>query len=179
MRVRHRQTAAYVLAFAAASAAGCGSNASTPPTLPTPVPTAAPTPVPTPAGIVLPAGMVCDPTPPPLLRMQAAEWRPHGDGWLLDSSPIVPNVDHYCDRVGFGEWKFCFTRPEGDPQRVACDCLVTGKASDTGRWGPTWTFNGRPCDGSQGCVNHPEARRDEPLPWPRLRQRGGEAAVAG
>jgi hypothetical protein len=156
MRVRRHANVAFAMALLASSVTACGSGASTPPTSPTPVPTLAPTPVPTPAGIVLPSGMVCDPTPPPLLRLQVGEWRPHGDGWVLDSSPVVPNVDHYCDRVGFGEWKFCFTRPEGDPQRVACDYLVTGKASDTGRWGPTWSINGKPCDGKDACINHPE-----------------------
>ena len=125
--------------------AQCGSNASTPTSGPTPVvvgPT--PTPIPAPAGIVLPAGMVCNPTPPPLLRLKVAAWREHGDGMILDSKPIVPNVDHYCERVGFGDWKFCDTRPEGDPQREACDYLAVGKA-DNGRWGPTWVGEGKPC----------------------------------
>jgi hypothetical protein len=100
--------------------------------------------------------MVCDPTPPPLLRLNVGEWRRHGDGWILDSSPVVPNIDHYCDRAGFGDWKFCFTRPEGDPQRIACDYLVTGQAKDTGRWGPTWTVDGHACDGTGACINHPD-----------------------
>ncbi len=136
--------------------ARCGSSAATTPTTPKPVPTVAPTPVPTPVGIVLPAGMVCDPTPPPLLRLAVSEWRQHGDGWVLNSDPVVPNVDHYCDRVGFGDWKFCFTRSEGDAQRVACDYLVTGIAKDTGRWGPTWTVDGFACDGKAACVNSPD-----------------------
>ncbi len=113
-----------------------------------------------PAGIVLPAGMVCDPTPPPLYRMLPQPWRQRGDGWILDSSPQVMNVDNYCDRVGIGAGRFCFTRPENDPQRTACDYLAVGQASDTGRWGPTWTIDGRPCDppnttgGSNPCVNY-------------------------
>jgi hypothetical protein len=75
---------------------------------------------------------------------------------VLDSKPLVVNVDHYCDRVGFGDWKFCDTRPEGDPQRVACDYLVTGKAEDTGRWGPTWFYGRDLCaDFPDSCANHP------------------------
>lgn len=43
-------------------------------------------------------------------------------------------------------------------RRYAADYLVTGRASDTGRWGPTWTFNGRPCDGTNACINHPDVQ---------------------
>ncbi len=156
MRLHRSSTSAFGIAVVVVAVARCGSGSATPPTSPTPLPTVAPTPAPTPAGIVLPAGMVCSPTPPPLLRLNAGEWRRHGEGWVLDSNPVVPNVDHYCDRVGFGDWKFCFTRPEGDPQREACDYLVTGIAKDTGRWGPTWTVDGRACDGSAACINHPD-----------------------
>jgi hypothetical protein len=133
----------------------CGSSASTPTGGPTQV-VGRPTPIPTAAAIVLPAGMTCSPTPPPLLRMQVSLWRDHGDGMILDSKPVVPNVDHYCDRVGFGDWKFCDTRPEGDPERVACDYLATGKA-DTGRWGPSWIGEGKPCGSEFSlCTLHPD-----------------------
>ena len=75
---------------------------------------------------------------------------------VLDSKPLVANVDGYCDKVGFGDWKFCDTRPEGHPERVACDYLVTGKAEDTGRWGPTWFYGSDLCSYSPGdCANHP------------------------
>ena len=112
------------ISLVVAIAGACGSSPATPPTAPKPVATLVPTPVPTPVGIVLPAGMVCDPTPPPLLRLNVSEWRPHGDGWVLDSSPVVPNVDHYCDRVGFGNWKFCDTRMEGDRLVLDMPALV-------------------------------------------------------
>ena len=57
---------------------------------------------------------------------------PGGSRIVFDSKPIVPNTNGYCDRAGFGDWKFCETRPEGHPERVACDYLATGKelASD-------------------------------------------------
>ena len=146
-----------IMAVAGLVACGGGSSPTQQPTTQPPVAAPTPTPTPAPVGIVLPAGMVCNPTPPPLLGLKVEMWRPRGDGgWVLDSSPIVPNVDNYCDRAGFGAWKFCFTRPEGDPQREACDYLAVGKASDTGRWGPTWSLNGRPCDGTGDCLNSPE-----------------------
>jgi hypothetical protein len=128
----------------------CGGG-STPTSNPTAVPTATPTATPTP-GSGLPAGMVCDPTPPPLYGIMV---KVH-DGPVLDSKPIVINVDGYCEKqVGTGG-KFCDTRLEGDPQRVACDYLAVGKALDTGRWGPTWYFNDQPCDGANlaSCANH-------------------------
>jgi hypothetical protein len=78
-----------------------------------------------------------------------------GDRKMLDSKPLVANVDHYCDRVGFGDWKHCETRPEGHAERVACDYLVTGKAEDTGRWGPTWFYGNDLCAYfPQKCANH-------------------------
>jgi hypothetical protein len=134
---------------------GCGGSAATPTAAPTPLPTVQPTPTPmlTPGG--LPAGMSCNPTPPPMLRMHIKiHSNDEGGRVILDSKPLVPNTDHYCERVGFGSWKFCDTRPEGDLQRVACDYLATGKALDTGRWGPTWYYDDELCSQSTRCDNH-------------------------
>ena len=69
--------------------------------------------------------------------------------YVLDSKPLVVNENGYCDKVGFGDWKFCETRPEGHPEREACDYLVTGKAR-TGRWGPSWYHD------NDLCVSVPE-----------------------
>lgn len=141
------------LSLAAASLSSCGGST---PAQPAPPPTAKPTPVPTPTPLKdqLPAGMVCDPTPPPLYGIRLKEH----NRITLDSRPQVINVDNYCAKAGFDAGsKFCYTRTEGDPQSVACDYLAVGKASDTGRWGPTWTFNGQPCSpNSDGCVNSPD-----------------------
>ena len=139
----------------------CGASSSSPTTNPTPVVVKSPSPTPsaspTPSGSrTLPAGMVCNPTPPPILRMYVKVHSQDGGRVVLDSKPLVENVDHYCDRVGFGDWKYCDTRPEGDPQRVACDYLVTGKAEDTGRWGPTWFYGNDLCAYfPDSCANHP------------------------
>jgi hypothetical protein len=80
-----------------------------------------------------------------------------GDGnrVVLDSKPLVENVDDYCHRVGLGSGKFCDTRPEGHAERVACDYLATGIATDTGRWGPTWIGEGKACGAEfSNCSNH-------------------------
>ena len=146
----------------AAAAAGtliqCGSPASTPGS-PSPASgsgrsSATPAPTPTPLGF-LPNGLVCSPTPPPIVRMQISIHSSEGGRIVLDSKPLVANVDDYCDRVGFGGWKFCETRPEGSAQRVACDYMVTGQARDTNRWGPTWYYDRDLCSASPDeCTNH-------------------------
>jgi len=140
--------------------ARCGSNSSSPTAGPTPaviVSSPSPSSTPTPGtSSGLPAGMVCSsPTPPPLLRMSLKIHAGEPRRFVLDSKPLVVNENGYCDKVGFGDWKFCETRPEGDPQREACDYLVTGKAQDTGRWGPTWYYENAPCASFPGvCGNH-------------------------
>jgi hypothetical protein len=100
--------------------------------------------------------MVCsDPTPPPLLRMSIKVHAQDGSRIVLDSKPVVVSINGYCDKVGFGDWKFCDTRPEGHPERAACDYLVTGQAEDTGRWGPTWFYGNDLCSYFPGsCANH-------------------------
>jgi hypothetical protein len=67
---------------------------------------------------------------------------------VIHSKPLVWNVDNYCERVNDIGGRFCETRKEGNDQRVACDFMAVGKAADTGRGGPTWYYNGRPCDGA-------------------------------
>jgi hypothetical protein len=152
------RTAVLILSAAAALGAivQCGGGSSAPPTSPTPVPTVAPTPTPTPNS-GLPPGMVCDPTPPPLYGMVLKVHAGDADRAVLDSKPIVINVDGYCDRVAGISGKFCETRLEGDLQRVACDYMAVGKAIDTKRWGPTWYFKDQLCDGANfgNCANHP------------------------
>ena len=48
-------------------------------------------------------------------------------------------------------------RPEGHPEREACEAWAVGTALDTGRPGPTWRRGGSFCTGpASGCENHPE-----------------------
>jgi hypothetical protein len=49
-------------------------------------------------------------------------------------------------------------RPEGAPDRAACEAWRVGNAKDTGRPGPTWTRStGSFCTGPQsGCQNSPD-----------------------
>lgn len=134
----------------------CGGGSS-PTSNPTPIPTPTPTATPTPtSGSGLPAGMVCSPTPPPLYGMLLKVHGGGADRAVLDSKPIVINVDGYCEKATGSGGKYCETRLEGDPQRVACDYMAVGKAADTGRWGPRWYYNDQPCDGANftNCANH-------------------------
>ena len=133
---------------------GCGGGSDSPTVTPTPLPTTAPTPTPTPP----PVALACDPTPPPLYGINVWVQQDSGSRKGLDSRPVVVNLDLYCQRTG-QSGKFCFTRIEGDPQAEACDFMAVGKASDTGRYGPTWNWNGKPCTATEesleGCRNHP------------------------
>lgn len=144
-------------ALAACGGGGSGSNPTTPGPTPTPVPTPAATPTPVNA---LPAGLVCDPTPPPLYGIIVKVHNNVGARKTLDSRPVVINVNNFCERAGFASTaRFCFTRTEGDTQATACDYLAVGKSPETGRWGPTWSWNGKPCTagaGEDGCSNHPD-----------------------
>jgi hypothetical protein len=148
---------AVLFGAAALALAHCGGGASTPTgsgTPPITVPTPTPTPSPTPA---LPVGMTCFPTPPPLYGINVKVQVGTKGRKTLDSRPQVINMNGYCESVGFGGF-FCYTRREDDPQSVACDYMAMGQASDTGRWGPTWTADGKPCTENNeidGCQNHP------------------------
>jgi hypothetical protein len=139
-----------LILLAGAALRGCGgSEAPTVPPAPAPTPTPVPTPAPTPLN--------CSPTPPPLRYVKVKVHEDQGYRKILDSKPIVQNVDEYCARVGVPGRYFCDTRLEGDPQRAACDYMAMGRAKDTGRYGPTWTYNGQPCAGATeapGCANH-------------------------
>jgi hypothetical protein len=149
--------AALALFLLPACGGGGGGSNPTPVVTPTPTPTPAATPTPT---ATLPPGLVCNPTPPPLYGLVVKVHNDLGARKTLDSRPIVINVDNFCEKAGFASTaRFCFTRTEGDEQATACDYLAVGKATDTGRWGPTWTYNGRPCTagaGENGCSNHPD-----------------------
>jgi len=148
---------AFVCAASGLALIACGDG--TTPSTPAgpPVVTLVPAPTPTPkSSVQLPAGMVCPaPTPPPMLRMHVSLQAQEGNRRRLDSKPLVPNTDGYCDKVGFGNWKFCDTRPEGSKDRVACDYLATGIA-ENGRWGPTWFWGNTDCGTTEECQNHPD-----------------------
>jgi hypothetical protein len=158
------RTASFILTTAAVVAlAACGSGTpSQPNPSTTPIPITPPPSSPPPTGIVLPPGMVCDPTPPPLhgFKVSVHDYDAASGRTILDSKPLVENVDNYCDRTHQGGGKFCATRVETDPQATACDYLMTGIAPSTGRWGPSWTFNGKPCgtvdtdETFTSCANH-------------------------
>jgi hypothetical protein len=109
---------------------------------------------------VLPPGLVCDPTPPPLYGINVKVHNDLGGRKTLDSRPVVINMNNYCERAGFASTaRFCFTRQEGNSQSTACDYLAVGISAETGRWGPTWSYNDKPCTagaGENGCSNHPD-----------------------
>ena len=128
---------------------------------PTPIPGSEPDPEPVPA---IPGGggsSTCgDPVPPPVSRMNVKLHGSSGERMVLDSTPIVGPDVAYCARIGFTDGRpFCPVRIEGDPERQACETARVGRAADTGRAGPTWSANGKRCNGPDGgasCLNHPD-----------------------
>jgi len=130
------------------------------PTQPTPPPD--PNATPNPSGSPTPgpsdgANGCSAPLPPELSRINLKVHQRGDNHWLLDSTPIVgPDVE-YCAKIGFTDGRsLCPVRMEGDPQREACELYITGRASDTGRAGPTWFFNGSTCTGRPVCENSPD-----------------------
>jgi hypothetical protein len=154
----HRAILAGLCATALVTLVSCGGSSSSPTVTPTAVPTPAPTSTP-----VASSPGVCSPTPPPLYGIHMKIHDDSGFRKILDSRPQVVNTTtspSYCELAGFGNGPFCFNRTEGDLQAVACDSMSVGRALDTGRWGPTWYYNGQPCnavgDSTPGCKNHPD-----------------------
>ena len=47
----------------------------------------------------LPAGMVCDPTPPPLYGINTKVHNATGGRKTIDSRPVVINMDNFCDSI--------------------------------------------------------------------------------
>ena len=137
------------------------------PAAPAPQPTPTPTPgtgtdeepLPAITGGEEDAGSCGAPEPPPVSRINVKLHGQQSDRALLDATPLVGPDAEYCQRIGFTDGRsFCPVRPEGSPERSACEEYVTGRAADTGRAGPTWSANGRPCNGPDGggsCSNHP------------------------
>ena len=135
---------------------GCGGSDTTPPT------TLPSTPITTPPTTQPPITVACtDPTPPPLHAVAVkVQTQVNANRWLLDSKPLVTNVDCYCQKVGLGSCTSnnCETRPEGNLQREACDAMAMVAHHElTGRliWGG--------------------GNADEHCPHPRLKERAGQA----
>ena len=130
-----------------------------PKTSPTPEPSAQPSPEPTPtpdAGTPGEGGAECgSPLPPPLSRFNVKVHIKGTVSWVLDSTPLVGPDAAYCAKIGFPDRSVCPVRPEGNPQRQACELYIVGRAADTGRPGPTWYHGTSLCTGgSSGCDNH-------------------------
>ena len=130
----------------------------TPKPKPSPTPTPAPGPTPTPNPTPTPpdAGGCGNPLPPPIARMGAKIHIRGPNMYTLDVTPQVHDLA-YCTKIGFVDRIDCPVRPEGAPDRFACEIYAIGYAADTKRPGPTWTRNGHYCTGQAGdCENHPD-----------------------
>jgi hypothetical protein len=124
---------------------------------PEPTPSAVPTPQPTPTpdpGTGEGSAECGSPLPPPLARFNVKVHIKGAASTVLDSTPLVDDAA-YCAKVGFPDRSVCPVRPEGNPQRAACELYIVGRAADTGRPGPTWYHGSSLCKGgASGCDNH-------------------------
>jgi hypothetical protein len=107
-----------------------------------------------------PIGSGCGrPYPPPVTRINCKLHIRGPEYYTLDSTPIVGHDAVYCAAIGYTDGRsLCPVRPEGAPDREACEAWRVGKAQDTGRPGPTWRkADGSFCTGREsGCMNHPD-----------------------
>jgi hypothetical protein len=106
------------------------------------------------------SGSCGEPAPPSLTRVKVTVLNVQPTQRVLDATPLVGPDGAYCRLIGYTDGRlYCPLRPEGHPERSACEALQVGRATDTGRIGPTWTAGGRPCLGRTGetsCLNHPD-----------------------
>ena len=105
-----------------------------------------------------PAGSGCGkPYPPAIDHFNSKVHIPGGEYDLLDSTPIVHDA-RYCAEIGYTDFRTdCPVRVENSFERTACEAWRVGNAKDTGRPGPTWTRDGKPCTGLEsGCENFAE-----------------------
>jgi len=109
-----------------------------------------------------PIGSGCGhPYPPPVTRINCKVHIKGPEYYTLDSTPIVGHNAEYCAKIGYTDGRsLCPVRPEGAPDREACEAWRVGKAQDTGRPGPTWRkADGTFCTGPEsGCQNHPNTQ---------------------
>jgi hypothetical protein len=130
------------------------ATAATPAPSPAPSPTPGPTPEPTPEPEGDPPPEGCgEPLPGPILTINMKIHHARAARWTLDSTPLVGGWE-YCREIGFTDNRSrCPVRPEGHPERKACEEWAVGYAEDTGREGPTWFRDNKYCDGIE-CENH-------------------------
>jgi hypothetical protein len=118
----------------------CGGSGS--PAAPT-LPSATPIPTPTPDPNIPPAGSGCgQPYPPKITRFVIKVSYKLKDYWIVDTTPLVGPDGAYCAAIGFSDGRsICAIRPEGAPDRSACEIWRAGMSKDTPPLaGPTWTL---------------------------------------
>jgi hypothetical protein len=127
---------------------------------PSPPPDGGPLPAHPPPGGGTTSGACGPPAPPPVSRVNVKVHLVQPTHKVLDATPLVGPDVSYCRAIGYADGRsFCPVRPDGHPEREACEALRVGRASDTGRLGPTWSADGRPCQGAEtraSCLNHPD-----------------------
>jgi hypothetical protein len=106
-----------------------------------------------------PQGSGCGvPYPPPISRIKVYFHLKGQEYDTLDATPLVGHDVVYCASIGFTDGRsLCPVRPEGHPEREACETWAVGRAEDTNRPGPTWTNgDGAYCTGGDSSCRNAE-----------------------
>ena len=106
-----------------------------------------------------PAGSGCNrPFPPPIRTVKVKAHLKGGEFWTLNGTPLVAHDQLFCREIGFTDGRTtCPVRPEGHPERIACERWAVGEALDSGRLGPTWYLDDHFCTGQEsGCQINPD-----------------------
>jgi hypothetical protein len=152
-----------VLSCGTASVVLVRCGAGTPTAVPTPIVTPTPVPTPTPDPNIPPADSGCGkPYPPPITRLNIKVLYRAPEYYTVDSTPLVGPDVKYCVSAGFYDARsICPVRPEGAPDREACELWRSGTAKDTGKPGPTWTRTDKATGVTSYCsgVDAPCARK--------------------
>ncbi|MBN1772081.1 MAG: hypothetical protein JXB32_12505 [Deltaproteobacteria bacterium] len=125
-----------------------------------------------------------DPAPPPLDRMNVVIHIDMGEHKVLDSTPLVwADGGVYCAEIGFTDGRrFCPPRPEGHPDVDICNEQLVGRAPDTGRIGPLWSYNNLPCLDARAegrCWHHSDNQFLVHVLGPGLARACGRNGVCG
>jgi hypothetical protein len=112
---------------------------------------------------VPPTGSGCGrPYPPRVTRFNCKVHLRGSEFYTVDSTPMVGPDAAYCAANGYTDGRsICPVRPEGAPDRQACENWRVGRARDTGRLGPTWTNEETKayCTGPESnCTNNPDTQ---------------------
>ena len=109
------------------------------------------------------------PCPPEVSKMNTKIHIRGPNRWTLDTTPLIGPDGEYCRKIGFTDGRTdCPVRPEGSPDRVACETYAIGQRGGHRSAGADLVPQRESLHGRGGRLREP---RGQPVPALRLRQR--------